>query len=344
MKNMDKRSEAVLSELIGSFIATGQAIGSSTIAEKMSNTISSATIRKVMADLENAGFLTHRHTSAGRIPTEKGIRYYVDQLVEVNDISEESLISIKRGYKNISYSVTDVCKETSRILSRLSHYAGLVVAPKLNEIIIKYVEFIPLSDKRVLGIFVGRDGVVENRIIKVEKRYTYSELEKVNNYCNRAFYGLTINEVKTKVAMEIEQANREYKDFLSSALLLSQKMFFDIEDSNIFIDGSSHMVSAPDFDHEGKLSVIMEMLEEKKRLADFLDNIDSGNNVQIFIGSESGLSQMSDCSLIAASYKRCGKMLGTLGVIGPTRMNYSKVIPIVDCTARLIGDILNGEE
>lgn len=344
MANLGKRGEEVLSSLISTFTDTGRAVGSAVLAKYLGNRFSSATIRNIMGDLERNGLLTHRHTSGGRIPTEEGIRYYVDKLLKVEPLSEESVSTIKSRYGDGSYNVADVFKKTSNILSTLSSYAGLVVAPIMSEIIVKQMEFISLSRNRILGIFVGRDGQVENRIIRMEGKFTYSDLEKVNNYCNRTFYGLTLSEAKDKVARELYEAKREYDDMIGKALLLSQNMLLDMERAELFVEGGSQLLSVPEFFDSARASSIMDTLEEKRRLIDLLNNALESDSVNVFIGSESGYDAISDCSVVTASYKKTGKVLGALGVIGPTRMDYSKVIPIVDCTAKLIGDFLDGED
>lgn len=338
MRNLNKRDDSVLSMLITEFIASGRPIGSKTIAKDLSDRFSSATIRNIMADLEEGGLLTHTHTSSGRLPTDKGIRYYIDRLLEIEPISAEKLHQIKGEYRDTSYNVSALLQKTSRILSGLSNYAGLVVAPTMSEIVIKHMEFIPLSRGKVLGIFVGQNGIVENRVIKVSDECNYLELEKISNYCNRAFYSLTLSDAKRKASAELVRSQKEYDEIISRALQLSDELFLSMEASDLFVDGSAQLLDMP------KASDVLEAIEEKKRVIDLLNNAMEGSNVNIFIGSESGYSAFQDCSVVSASYKKDGRVLGSLGVIGPTRMNYSKVIPIVDCTARLIGDLLSGEE
>lgn len=344
MRNVDKRGEEVLSSLISAFVDTGKAVGSATLAGHMGSRVSSATIRNVMGDLEEMGLLTHRHTSGGRVPTDKGFRYYVDRLLKVEPLSRKKVSDIKLKYADSSYTVANIFKKTSGILSKLSSYAGLVIAPLMAEMVVKHMEFIPLSRNRILGIFVGADGLVENRIIKAEGEFTYSYLEKINNYCNRAFYGLTLSEAKNKIDKEMEAAQKEYDELINRALLLSQKLFLDVEKAELFVDGESQLLCMPEFSDFTRAVPLMDMLEEKKRLIDILNNAMESDRVNIFIGSESGYDAMSDCSVVAASYKKEGRVLGTLGVIGPMRMDYSKVVPIVDCTASLIGDFLGGED
>lgn len=344
MRNIDERSEEILSSLISAFTNSGRAVGSATIARYLGNRFSSATIRNIMKDLEDVGLLMHRHTSGGRIPTDRGIRYYVDRLLKIEPLSEEKAAGIRLRYSDTSYNISNVFKKTSNILSTLSSYAGLVVAPHMNDIVIKQMEFISLSKGRLLGVFVGRDGQVENRIIRVSDKFTYSDLEKINNYCNRAFYGLTLSEAKEKVARELYIAKMEYDEMISRALLLSQNMLTDMERTELFVEGSSQLLSVPEFFNADKAGAIMDVLEEKRRLIDLLKSAVDSDSVNVFIGAESGYEAMTDCSVVAASYGKDGKVLGTMGVIGPMHMDYSKIIPIVNCTAKLIGNFLEGEE
>ena len=344
MRNMDKRSEEVLSSLIASFIDTGRPVGSKTLAGDLQERFSSATIRNVMAGLEKGGFLTNKHTSSGRIPTDKGMRYFVDRLVKIEPLSDKKVSNIKEKYRDSSYSYSNIFKMTSEILSGLSNYAGLVVAPNMSEITIKHMEFISLSHDKILGIFVGRDGSVENRIIKTDEVVKHSDLEKINNYCNRAFYGLTLSEARGKIIKDMREAQQEYDRLINRALTLSQNMLSDIEKSELFVDGGSQLLSNSDFSDLDKATSILDVFEEKKRLVDFFNRTIEGERINIFIGSESGYEAISDCSVVAMPYKKDNKVLGTLGIIGPTRMNYSKVIPIVDCTAKLVGDFLGGED
>lgn len=340
MADIDKRSEEILSSLIATFSSTFTPVGSSTLARYLGNHYSSATIRNIMNDLEGAGLLTHRHTSGGRIPTEKGIRYYVDKLLKVEQMADDRVEEIRSRYNAEMSSVTSVFKRTSALLSGLSSYAGLVVAPMMKDIVIKQMEFISISKGRVLGIFVGRDGLVENRIIKFEESLTHADIEKINNYCNRTFYGLTLSDAKDKLARELHVAKQEYDKMISRALILSQGLLTDMEKAELFVEGGSQLLSVPEFFDSGKASTLINALDEKRRLIDLLNNALESDTINVFIGSESGYDAVADCSLVSASYGKDGKVLGTLGVIGPKRMDYSKVIPIVDCTARLLSDFL----
>lgn len=342
MRNVTKKDEDILSSVISTFIKTGKPVGSKTLSEDLNKKVSSATIRNVMASLEQKGLLTHLHTSGGRVPTDQGIRYYIDYLLQLSELSEKEFTDIKSKYSENLYNVSDIFKKTSKMLSMLSNCAGLVVAPNMKEMFIKQMEFIQISSSQILAIFVGRDGIVENRIIKTEDDFTYSDLEKINNYCNRAFYGLTIRAAISKLNKEIKVVQREYDKLISSALMLSKELFSNLEKRDLFVEGGTTLMKHEfaDFDN---MAAIIETLEDKKRLIDLFNRIWKSESVNIFIGAESGYSDISKCSVVTSSYKKNGKMLGMLGVIGPMRMDYSKVIPIVDCTAKLVGEFLDGK-
>ena len=270
MRTVDTRGEEILSSLIAEFIQSGRAVGSATLAKRLGNRFSPALIRTVMSDLEKVGLLTHRHTSAGRLPTDEGMRYYVDQLLRVDQFSDEQIGEIKSRYRNTSYNVSGILKRTSEILSRVSNYAGLVVTPMMGEIVVRHMEFIPLSKSKVLGIFVGQDGVVENRMIRLGRDFNHAELEKINNYCNRAFYGLTLSEAALKVETEIEEAQKNLDDLIHHALRLSEKLFLDMQSADLFVDGGSHLLQMSDFSDLDRSNTLMDVLEEKKQLIKFL--------------------------------------------------------------------------
>lgn len=343
MRDLDQRSEEILRSLILEFIASGRAVGSATVAKRIAKSLSPATVRIVMGELERMGFLLHKHTSGGRIPTDMGFRYYVDKLLNIKPLSEDEIEEIRSRYNEPSYSVSSILKKTSKILSKLSRFAGLVVTPSVDDIVIKQIEFVSISRNRLLGIFVGVDGLVENRIVNIEGALTHSDLEKINNYCNRAFYGLTLAGAISKVEREILAAREEYDGLIAKALQLSQMMFVGLEKIDLVVDGGSQLLSAPDFGDSEKAASIIDLLEEKSRLIEILNKAAQSDSVNIFIGVESGFDAVTGCSLVTRSYTKGGRVLGTLGIIGPTRMDYSKVIPIVDCTAKLVSNFLSGE-
>jgi len=284
----------------------------------------------VMADLEEMGYLTHPHTSAGRLPTQKGLRYYVDSLVEKRSLTEDEKKSIQGHYKVGGKDIRTLMQQTGKILAAFSHYVGLVLTPNWKKTIFKHIEFLPLSHGRLLGIFVSQNGMVENRILEVGEELNYRELEKINNYCNASFIGLTLEEAKQKVVKELSKAQAQYDKLLSKALLLSQNLLMGIETNELVVE----------FSTIEKAQKFMQSLEEKQQLLKVLDSCLDSTGVRIFIGTESRLEPAKDLSLVTATYTEGGNILGTLGVIGPSNMDYSRVIPMVDFTAKLVSDLL----
>jgi len=348
VQSLKTRDREILEILISDYIATAAPVGSKAIAKKHDGHLSPATIRSVMADLEELGLLSQPHTSAGRIPTALGLRYYVDCLLKKHDLSEGERGHIEHLYHNSDLSVDEVISGTSKILSAISNYVGLIRTPGWSGIVFKQLEFLQLSRNRVLGIFVSQDGLVQNKVIEVSDDYSFLDLEKINRYCNAAFMGLTLEEARTKILRELEAMENDYDRILARALLYSQEVFSGIPNADLIVDGESRLLNAPEFSDTEKLQDLLRMLEEKKQLLHILDRCREVDGVSIFIGaevddafaSETGVHQaVESVSVVSAPYRKDGQIVGTIGVIGPTRMNYSRVVPIVDFTARVLEDV-----
>ncbi|OGQ04504.1 MAG: heat-inducible transcription repressor HrcA [Deltaproteobacteria bacterium RIFCSPLOWO2_01_44_7] len=331
---LNERYREILSLLVTDYIATSDAVGSRQLSKKILRRLSPATIRNVMADLEEMGYLTHAHTSAGRVPTQKGLRYYVDSLVEKRPLTEDERKSIQDHYKVGGKDIRRVMQQTGKILAAFSQCVGLVLTPNWKKTIFKHIEFLPLSRGRLLGIFVSQNGMVENRILEIGEELNYRELEKINNYCNASFVGLTLEEAREKVVKEFSKAQGEYDKLLSKALLLSQNLLMGIETNELVVE----------FSTIEKTKGLMQSLEEKQQLLKVLDSCLDSAGVRIFIGAESRLEPVKDLSLVTATYTEGNRILGTLGVIGPTSMDYSRVIPMVDFTAKLVTDFLENKD
>lgn len=340
MNGLTPRDVDILSLLISEYVTTATPVGSRTIAKSGNLGLSSATIRNVLAKLEDLGLLTHPHTSAGRIPTSTGLRFYVNSIINKRDLTEEEQNAIERQFGNKPSSIEDVLRRTGKILSLVSNYTGLVVMPRPDEITFKQMEFIPLSPGKVLGIFVSREGFVHNRVIDVGGDYSYPDLEKISNYCNKAYYGCSLEEAILKAANEFEEERTKYDRMISQALLWSKELLNDASQNELLVQGESKFIGIPEFNDTEKLKQVMEALEEKKGILTLLNRVMNSDEICVFIGSEAGVEAVIDCSIVTTPYKKGGKIVGTLGVIGPTRMDYSRVIPTVDFTARLVSDIL----
>ena len=340
MKELLPRDIDILSLLISEYVATAAPVASTTLASRGEIGLSSATVRNVLAKLEETGLLTHPHTSSGKIPTSAGLRYYVNTILNKRVLSEEEQLSIERQLGSSKTSMEEILKRTGKILSMVSNYTGLVVLPKSGTITFKHVEFLPISAKKILGIFVTREGTVHNRMIDVGGDFTYSDLEKVSNYCNRAFYGYTLDAAIQKVAKELEEEQVECDRLLSHALLWSRELFSEASADKLVVEGETSFLDEPEFSDIDKLKQVMDALEEKKGILYILNRAAESDEICVFIGGESNYDAVSNCSIVTTPYKKQGQILGTLGVIGPVRMDYSHVIPTVDFTAKIVSSLL----
>jgi heat-inducible transcriptional repressor len=339
---MNPRSRQILETIIEDYISTAEPIGSSAIRSRHGLTLSSATIRNVMADLEEMGYLASPHTSAGRVPTEKAYRLYVDSLLAVRGIDRGEREEIRRHCSMAGKDVDGVFREISEMLSSVSHYMGIVAAPRFNANIFRQMEFINLGGRRVLAILVSQSGSVQNRIIELERDIPGDELQKMANYLNGMLHGLTISQVKGRLVKEMESERIRYDDLLANALTLSQQALDD-GGAEIFIEGRSNILDLPEFADVQRMKDIFRAMEQKSQLLSLLDSCLKAPGVNIFIGSESHLNSMAGMSLITSTYVSGKNTLGVLGVIGPTRMGYGKVIPIVDYTAKMLTRLLSVE-
>jgi heat-inducible transcriptional repressor len=342
MENLSGRSRQILEAVIEDYIRTAEPVGSRSISRKHNLALSPATIRNVMSDLEELGFLTSPHTSAGRIPTDKAFRFYVDSLLTVRSIEKEQQEQILNQYKTYGKDVAEILKETSRILSSLSHYMGVVVTPRFTATIFRNIEFLKLGRRCILAIFVSKSGIVLNKIIETNEEINSEDLVRMSNYLNELLQGLTIAEVRNRILLEMQDEKVRYDSMLAGALKLSAQTL-DENGTEVFIEGQFNILDQPEFADVTRMKDIFRAFEEKNQLITLLDSCMESDGVHIFIGSENYLSRMDKMSVITAPYMSGNKTVGVLGVIGPTRMGYDRVIPIVDYTARLLGQLLDVE-
>ena len=336
---LSQRSRQILEAIVEDYIVTAEPVGSSAVAKRHAMPLSSATVRNVMSTLEELGLLTSPHTSAGRVPTEKGFRFYVDSLISLRNISHKEKKEILKRYKETGGNLTSVLRETSRTLSSLSNYTGIVVAPRFNSSLFRQIEFIKLGHQKILAIMVSCNGTVQNRILDSSEEYTTDDLVRMGNYLNGILEGLTIGQVRQKLIDEMKSDKSRYDAIMSGALKLSEKALPETE-QEIFIAGQSKIISHPEFSDIEKMKEIFEAFEEKGRLLELLGSCMDAQGVQIFIGAETPLKEMAGMSLITSTYMTGNDTIGLLGGIGPTRMGYSTVIPIVDYTAKVVSRLL----
>ena len=336
---LSQRSRQILEAIIEDYIATAEPVGSSTVAKRHDLPMSSATVRNVMASLEELGLLASPHTSAGRVPTDKGFRFYVDSLVGVRSVTHSEKKEILRRCRETGGTPSELLREASTVLSMLSNYTGLVVAPRLTTATFRQIEFVRLGPARVLAILVTCNGTVQNKILDIDGNLSVDDLGRMANYLNQTLEGLTIDQVRARILSELQEEKTRYDEMLSQALRLSQQVMPQ-EQGEVFIAGQSHILSHPEFGDANKMREILRAFEEKERLLQMLGDCMQADGVQIFIGSETPLKEIAGMSLITSTYVSEGNTIGLLGVIGPTRMGYSNVIPIVDYTAQLVSRLL----
>lgn len=336
---LDKRAQILLKTLVEHYISDGQPVGSRTLSRCSGLDLSPATIRNVMSDLEELGFITSPHTSAGRIPTQRGYRFFVDSLLTIQPLHSKE---IKRLASELSSpDPQELISVTASMLSNLTQFAGVVLIPKRKSIAFRHLEFMPLSERRILVVIVTTDGNVQNRIIMAEKPYTASELTQASNFFNQHYAGFTFEEVQVKLHEELKQMQSDMTRLMSAAMEASSKALKEDKDG-VVISGEHNLLQVDDLStNVVSLRKLFEVFERRTQLMQLMDNSQRAEGIQIFIGGESGYLPLDECSMVTAPYEAQGQVIGTLGVIGPTRMAYERVIPIVDVTAKLLSNALS---
>jgi heat-inducible transcriptional repressor len=339
---LSERAQHLFKLLIERYIADGQPVGSRTLARDTKLELSPATIRNVMADLEDLGLIKSPHTSAGRVPTARGYRFFVDSILTWR---EPAAIDMRRFADDIEgeSDVRRMLEKTSKLLSDITRFAGLVMIPAAEQRALRQVEFLQLNDSRVLAILVVNDREVQNRIIKTARPYSPGELTEVANFLNSAFAGKDIRQVKREILADMAAARDEMNRLMQSAIEMAQQVFTDeVQGKDYVLAGQTNLMEFTELSDIDKLRALFEAFNRKRDVLHLLDQALNANGVQIFIGEESGYHAFDDCSIVTSTYgPEGGESLGVLGVIGPTRMPYEKVIPIVDLTAKVLSSALN---
>jgi heat-inducible transcriptional repressor len=334
---LDKRAQVLLKTLIERYIAEGQPIGSRTLSKYSGLDLSPATIRNVMSDLEELGFIASPHTSAGRVPTPAGYRFFVDTLLVVKQLQAGELRELEGQLQ--PDNPQRVIHSASQLLSQLTQFAGVVMTPR-RAVTFKHVEFLKLSEKRILLIVVTPDGDVQNRILFTERDYSPSELVEVANFINQNYSGQSFEEARSRLRSELRELREDMTRLMSTALEAGTLLAEGSE--QYVVSGERNLFAVRDLSHDvGRLKQVLELFERKTSLLQILDLSLRGQGVQIFIGGESGVNAPDDVSVVTSPYKVDGEVVGTVGVIGPTRMAYERVVPIVDVTAKLLSSALS---
>ncbi|MDO8300328.1 heat-inducible transcriptional repressor HrcA [Lacisediminimonas sp.] len=336
---LDKRAQTLLKTLVERYIADGQPVGSRSLSRISGLELSPATIRNIMADLEEMGFVSSPHTSAGRVPTPRGYRFFVDTLLTVQSLDEGAMDSRMPPLLAIG-SPQKIISNAAQVLSSLSHFAGVVLTPKRDSAF-KQVDFIRLSERRILLVIVSPSGEVQNRLLLTDVDYTPSQLVEAANYLNQHYGGQRFEDIRMRLAAEVRQLRDDMTRLLHAAVEAGNDAMAD-ECDDVVISGERNLLSVAELSSDmGSLRKLFDLFEQKTSLMQLLDVSSKATGVQIFIGGESHLVPMEEMSVVTAPYEVNGTVVGTLGVVGPTRMAYEQVIPIVDITARLLSNALS---
>lgn len=340
---LDDRKQKVLLAIIQDYIATAEPIGSRTIARKYDLGVSPATIRNEMADLEDLGYIEQPHTSAGRVPSDLGYRYYVDCLMKRKRISKDDEAKIITGFKTRVDEVARVIQETNRILSAMTNYTSVVLGPKNSKSAVKHVRLLPLDEGRALVVVVGANGIVQNRMIDVSESLTQSDLEYISNVLNAKLQGHTLDTIKMTLIREIysELSKNEY--IFDAAMDLIQGALNLNSEEKVYLAGTLNIFNQPEFKDINKVKTLLSLLEQDALLRDLLkESSQEEPGLMVKIGGENKLEGFKDCSMITATYQINGEVVGAIGLIGPTRMHYNKAMAMVEFVTEHLSQVLDG--
>jgi len=338
---LDRRDREILREIIRSFIETGEPVGSRTIAKIHPEGLSPASIRNIMADLEEAGYLMQPHTSAGRVPTDRGYRYYVDSLltgVELPRSDREKIAEVIRK----PGSLPEALEEISRLISRLTHQVGFVVSPDHTRAILRHLEFVSLDPHRILAILVDRAGVIHNRIARTSEDFSQEDLDRIGRYLVTEYQGKTLPEIREALLVKMKEEKAAFDTLLAQAISLGTQIMEPAEEAGkqVYMKGTSNILNEGNFADIDEMRKIFETFEARGKMVKILDEVTDSEGLRIVIGSEHPDPSLAHFSLVASPYKMGDRPAGVLGVLGPTRMEYARAIALVDYISKLLSKIL----
>ncbi|MFT4255766.1 MAG: heat-inducible transcriptional repressor HrcA [Pseudoxanthomonas sp.] len=338
---LDARSRHLLRTLIARYIRDGEPVGSQTLARSAGLDVSPATIRNILADLEDVGLLTSPHTSAGRVPTAQGYRVFVDSLVQIQPLGEGEVERL-RNELPAGAGTQALLGNASELLSAMTHFVGVVGAPKREQFAFRHIDFVPLDNRRVLAILVFADNDVQNRVIEPRRAYGPAELERVANYLNQHFAGRPLAEIRATLLHELRSARDQMENLLAQTVELAEHALVGPDDDMV-LAGQTRLMGVQDLSDLDRLRELFDAFARKREILQLLERTIRAPGVRIFIGEETGLAPLGGVSLVTAPYVSRGQVLGVLGVIGPTRMAYDRVIPVVQAAADALGAAIEGE-
>lgn len=340
--DLDARSRRLLRTLISQYLVDGEPVGSRTLSRSSGLDVSPATIRNIMSDLEEAGLVASPHTSAGRVPTPRGLRLFVDSLIELRPLGADDLARLRQEMPAGTSTSLDVLGNVSSLLSAMTRFAGVVTVPRQVDFPLRHIDFVPLPDAQVLVILVFTDNQVQNRVVRLAKPLGRRELMQAANYLNSHFAGLRLDDIRDRLLTEMRAAGSEINRLLANSIELAAASFAPQAGADdVLVSGQTNLMACADLADVGRLRDLFETFQHKNELLQLLEVCARAPGVRLFIGEESGFTALDGCSVVTASYGVDGRVLGAVGVIGPTRMAYERVIPVVQATAGLLSDALN---
>lgn len=334
------RARRILSAVVSEYIATGEPVGSRRLSKRYGLNLSPATIRNELSDLEEAGCLLQPHTSAGRVPSELGFRIFIDALAQLRDVATEDRVAILERMGQLRPGVDDVVREAGRLLASLAGAAALMTRPRTDVEAIRELRFMPLRDRTLLAVIVTKSGTIQNRIVEVSEPISESELERIHNILNELVRDRTLADARAQL-MTLMQTERGEYDVLKRRAKEMLEGAAAAEDRDVIIEGQGVLFDRPEFANSEKIRGFVRAFEEKQHLLELLEQTMVAGGVQVLVGSETNLAQVPDVGMISAQYKTSGVQAGTVGIIGPTRMDYAKLMPLVAFTADVVGDALD---
>lgn len=338
---MDERKKKVLQAIIQDYIFTAEPIGSRTIARKYKLGVSPATIRNEMADLEDMGYIEQPHTSAGRIPSQQGYRYYVDCLMKKHRLTKDEQGYITTGFREKVQDIGRVIQDTSRILSEMTNYTSIVMGPQFEQKTFRHVQLVPIEEGKALLVVVTESGFVQNRILDLPLDVTEQDLHQITQVLNAKLKGLNPDSIKLTLLNEIYSELSKHKRIFEAAVDLIQESFHLSQEDKVYLQGMLKMLNQPEFRDVNKVKTLLTLLEQDEVLHNMmLENAQNETGVTVKIGSENKYEGIQDCSMITATYHIDGKIVGSVGVLGPTRMEYAKVVSVVDFMTQNLSYVL----
>lgn len=342
MRFLNEREELVLRTIIDEYVDTSEPVGSRNVSKVGHLKMSPATIRNIMSDLVEKGFIAQPHTSAGRVPTDSGYRYYIDKFVKIQNISENFIENIYREMSIDPVNVMNLFRHFSKKMGDMTHAVGFVVSPKMNTINLKHIEFIRINRETVLAVIVSKTGMVQNVLLRVDNSIKDNDLVRMSNFINSNYEGANLYEVQRMLLQELQAAEGEIRRLAEQAVKLSEAVVKSpVFDEEFIFEGTKNIIDIPELRQNGKLTDVLRAFEEKSHICALLESCMKEDSVQIFIGSEIGLNHTDELGMVIKPYHRGGNIVGTMGVIGPKRMKYSQVVSIVDYSSKIISKMLN---